>query len=99
MKTTSMASQVTIYDTGTADKIAWPSEVPSHEKEYLLTILKNQPSSIIKNAIADFCLLKIDDQMIPITICDCIPKNTYLISAYTQYISYTIEELSVIKNQ
>jgi hypothetical protein len=99
MKATFMTSQVTIYDAETVDQIVWPSEIPSHEKEYLLTVLKNQTSSIIKNAIADFCLLKIDDQIIPITICDFIPKNTYIVSAYTQYISYTIEELSVIKNQ
>jgi len=98
MKTTSMTSQITLYDKKTIDKIVWPSNISRHEKDYLLTVLKNQPGSVIKNAIADFYLLKVDDQMIPLTICDFIPKNTYLVSAYTQYVSYTIEELFVIKN-
>jgi hypothetical protein len=93
-----MVSQIAIYDVETADKIEWPSDIPSNEKEYLLTVLNNQPSSMIKNAIADFFLLKVDDQIIPITICNFISKNTYLVSVYTQYINYTIEELSVIKN-
>ncbi|MBA3661017.1 MAG: hypothetical protein H0W64_04790 [Gammaproteobacteria bacterium] len=93
-----MTSQVTFFDVETIDEITWPSDISTSEKDYLLTVLKNQPFSIIKNATAVFCLLKINNQIIPLTICDFIPKNTYLVSAYTQYISYTIEELSVIKN-
>lgn len=94
-----MKNDITLYDAMSASQISWPSNHESDKtKDYLENLVKNGPSHAIKNATADFRLLKIDNQIIPITICDFAPKNTYLCSVYTQYIDYTIEELSVIKN-
>src|SRR3990167_5467511 len=94
-----MKNDITLYDAMSASQISWPASHESYKtKDYLENIIKNGPSHAIKNATADFRLLKIDKQIIPITIGDFVPNNTYLCSVYTQYVDYTIEELSVIKN-
>ncbi len=92
-----MNSHVIFYNSQTIDNLIWPSNYHL-TKDYLISFVKNPIHYLIKNASADFQLLKIDDIIIPVTICDFIENNTYLVSPYTQYINYTLDELSIISH-
>lgn len=94
-----MEGDIALYDSTSIKNMSWSScHGSGNDKDYLINLMNNGPGYAIRNISADFRLLQVDNQVIPITICDFVPNNTYICSVYAQYIDYAFEELSVIKN-
>lgn len=94
-----MKNDIAFYTISSKPPISWPDDNDARlAKSYLETLLQKGVRYAIKNATADFALLKINNKIIPVTISDFIAENTYVCSIYTQYINYAAESLGVIKN-
>lgn len=95
-----MVGNIELYDAKSIDELKQSSlDMTPSEIEFLIALLKGQPEKYIENAKATLLLLRIDNQLIPLTICDYAENNTYLLSPYAQYIKYAIEELSVLNGK
>lgn len=95
-----MIDNIELYDAKSIDELKKLSlDMTPSEIEFLLALIKGQPEKYIENAKATLLLLRIDKQLIPLTICDYDENNTYLLSPYAQYIKYAIEELSVVNSK
>ena len=70
--------------------ITWPSTPDGdYARRYLLPIIMDGPQKYIKNVYnTQLMLVKVDDVIIPITISDFHPENTYTVSPYSHYVSY-----------
>jgi hypothetical protein len=83
-------SQPRLYTQENISSLAWP-ETPDGEyaRNYLLPMMMNGPQKYIKNVNnTQLMLAKVDDTIIPMTISDFHPDNTYTCSPYSHYVSY-----------
>jgi hypothetical protein len=81
--------------------IEWPSTADGeYARNYLLPIMED-PQRYIKNVYnTQLMLAKVDDVIIPITVTDFHPDNTYTVSPYSHYVSYGgFEEVKHLENK
>ncbi len=79
-----------LYTRENISSIIWPSTPDGdYARRYLLPIMMNGAQKYIKNVHdTQLMLAKVDDVIIPITISDFHPENTYTVSPYSHYVSY-----------
>lgn len=90
---------IKLYDWNNVKLIEWEQFRNGFEvKSYVLEMMENSPQIYVKNVKAEISILAVDDLLFPIT--KTIPNvhNSYVVSPYTQYISYAIEELSELNH-
>jgi len=81
--------------------LEWPSTPDGdYARRYLLPIILDGAQKYIKNVYnTQLMLVKVDDVIIPITISDFHPDNTYTVSPYSHYVSYGgFEEVKHLNN-
>lgn len=94
-----MEKKIKIYDKTNIEELIFPiSEDGEYAKKCLIPYIKNDPSSYIDNVQTDLKILSIDNLVLPITINNKEYNNSYVVSPYTHYISYSKEELKELKN-
>lgn len=79
----------------------WPS-TPDGEyaRNYLLPMIQDGPQAYIRNVHnTEVMIAKVDETLLPITVTDFHPDNTYTCSPYSHYISYGgYEEVRHLEN-
>jgi hypothetical protein len=83
------------------NSIEWPSTLDGeYARNYLLPIMED-PQRYIKNVYnTQLMIAKVDDVIIPITVTDFHPDNTYTVSPYSHYVSYGgFEEVKHLENK
>lgn len=94
-----MEKNIKIYDKTNIDELDFPlSEDGIYAKKYLTPYIKNRTSFYIDNVETDLKILSIDNLVLPITINDKEYNNSYVVSPYTHYVTYSKEELKELKN-
>lgn len=96
-----MDKNIEMYGADTIDNLEWPeTEQAQYAKKFLLPIIKEGISKYILNANTNLKVLKVGDFVLPITVTDrIIDQNCYACSPYSQYVSYALECISLIKSR
>ena len=92
-------TDIRIFDKTTIDDLKWPDNPQAHTaRKYLRPLIRNGVKHYIRNTDVRMLALKIDDMVLPVTICDkpCY-EDSYIASPYTHYISYVREEIIRLK--
>lgn len=90
-----------LYTPENIHTIIWPSTPDGdYARRYLLPMMMDDPQKYIKNVYnTQLILAKVDNVIIPITISDFHPDNTYTVSPYSHYVSYGgFEEVKHLNN-
>ncbi|MFN8411729.1 MAG: hypothetical protein U0Z26_05025 [Anaerolineales bacterium] len=83
------------------NELQWPSTADGeYARNYLLPMMQGNPQTYIKNVYnTQLMVIKVDDVIIPITVSDFHPNNTYTVSPYSHYVSYGgFEEVKHLNN-
>src|SRR5690625_524074 len=87
------------YKWDNIETIEWKNFRNGNEvKAYVLAMMETSSHIYVKNVAADISILSIDDLLLPITKTIPSADNSYVVSPYTQYISYAKEELWELNN-
>lgn len=95
-----MAITPHLYTHENINELSWPSTADGeYARNYLLPIM-DDPQKYIKNVHnTQLMVAKVDDVILPITISDFHPDNTYTVSPYSHYVSYGgFEEVKHLNN-
>lgn len=95
-----MAITPQLYTHENINELSWPSTADGeYARNYLLPIM-DDPQKHIKNVHnTQLMVAKVDDVILPITISDFHPDNTYTVSPYSHYVSYGgFEEVKHLNN-
>jgi hypothetical protein len=95
-----MTASATLFTRENISSLEWPSTVDGrYARSYLLPMMEN-PQKYIKNVHrTQLMIARVDDVIIPITISDFHPHNTYTCSPYSHYVSYGgLEEVKHLNN-
>ncbi len=69
--------------------LKWPSTVDSdYAQRYLLPIMQDLGRYISNVHLTQLMIAQVDDVIIPLTVSDFHPQNTYTCSPYSHYVSY-----------
>ena len=90
-------NQIDLINKERLHNLTWSKEF-EQEKNWIEPFIKEEPKKFIKNLETNVELLKIKNNLLPITINNFEYENSYVCSPYTAYISYATEELSKLKN-
>ncbi|MDP5018847.1 MAG: hypothetical protein NWQ43_16360 [Dolichospermum sp.] len=94
-----ITNQVNLYDITNIDTLDCPnSEVGILAKNYWLPLMKAGSSQFIDNVNSQLLAITIDDLVLPITVNHKELENSYVCSPYSHYITYSKEELYILKN-
>lgn len=64
-----------------------------------LSVMLSRPlSELFRNVQTDLKILQVDDVILPITITDYQPDNSYVCSPFNQYFVYGLEEIDLLDN-
>ena len=83
------------------DSLEWPSTPDGdYARRYLLPMIRDGAQKYIRNVHnTELMIAKIDDVILPISITDFHPENTYTCSPYSHYVSYGgFEEVERLNN-
>lgn len=93
--------QLELFTRENIHTIKWPS-TPDGEyaRNYLLPVMED-PQRYIRNVHnTQLMIAKVDDVIIPLTVTDFHPDNTYTVSPYSHYVSYGgYEEVKHLENR
>jgi len=84
------------------DTLDWPlSEDGNYAHRYLLPMIREGPQKFIRNVFnTKVMIVKVENIVLPVTVTDFHPENTYTCSPYTHYISYGgLEEIRHLGNR
>lgn len=83
-------SQISLYDETNIDRCAWPDN-PDGEygKKYLEPLIAEGVQSYISNAYIKIAVLIVKDYVLPLTINEPHPTNSFICSPYSYYVSCT----------
>lgn len=90
-----------IYTRENIDSLHWPSTSDGeYARNYLLPMIQDGPQKYIRNVHnTEVMVAKVDETLLPITVTDFHPENTYTVSPYSHYISYGgYEEVRHLEN-
>ncbi len=92
-------TEIHIFDKTTIDDLKWPDNPEAcATRRYLRPLIRHGVKHYIQNTDVRMLALKIDDMVLPVTICDRPGyKDSYIASPYTHYISYVREEMIRLK--
>ncbi|MBI5822499.1 MAG: GNAT family N-acetyltransferase [Chloroflexi bacterium] len=66
-----------------------PTADGDYARRYLIPLMTDDPQKYIRNVYdTQLMAVKVDDVILPITISDFHPQNTYTVSPYSHYVSY-----------
>ena len=83
-----------IYDQSTIQRLGWPATPDGdYAQRYLLPFLEHGPQRYIANVHTDLRLLAVDDVILPVTVTQYHPENSYVCSPYNHYFAYGEEEM------
>ena len=94
-------SQAELYTRENIHTITWPQTPDGdYARRYLLPMMMDVPQKYIKNIHnTQLMLAKVDNIILPITISDFHPDNSYICSPYSHYVSYGgLEEVKHLNN-
>ena len=92
--------QIHLYNQTNIGALDWPATVDGdYARRYLLPFIQTGPSAYIANVQTQMAVLRVDDVLLPITVTDYRPGNSYVCSPYNQYIDYGQEELGKLGNR
>lgn len=95
-----MDSPILLYDKDNIGGIVWPnSERGTFAKQYLLPLMRQGVNYYIDNIKTELYILKVDDQIIPVTVNSAEWENSYVCSPYTHYVTYLLEEIPKLENK
>ena len=81
------------FDASTIGALDWPATPDGdYARRCLLPFMEAGPLTYIANAHAELQVLKLGETLLPITLSDFHPANSYVCSPYTHYVSYAKEE-------
>jgi hypothetical protein len=90
-----------LFNKETIHTIEWPSTSDGeYARNYLLPVMED-PQKYIRNVHnTQLMIAKVDDVIIPLTVTDFHPDNTYTVSPYSHYVSYGgFEEVKHLENK
>lgn len=90
-----------LYNRDTINSLVWPdTDDGTYGKQYLLPLLANGAQAYVRNAHqTDVFVAKVGNIVLPITVTDFHPDNSFVCSPYSHYISYGgFEEVHRIGN-
>ena len=96
-----MHPAVKLFTRENVHTLAFPKTADGeYARRYLLPMMFGDPQTYIQNVHrTQLMLVKVDDVIIPITISDFHPDNTYTVSPYSHYVSYGgFEEVKHLNN-
>ncbi|HLP92349.1 MAG TPA: hypothetical protein VK184_27620 [Nostocaceae cyanobacterium] len=94
-----MNSRVCLYNQDNIDKLVLPeTEVGNLIKSYWLPLMKAGSSTFINNVNTQLLVIAVDDLVLPVTVNSKEWENSYVCSVYSHYITYSKEELPILKN-
>jgi hypothetical protein len=96
-----MNPSVELFTRENISSLIWPSTPDGdYARRYLLPMMLDGAQKYIKNIYnTRLMLVKVDEIIIPITISDFHPDNTYTVSPYSHYVSYGgFEEVKHLNN-
>ena len=96
-----MNPSVELFTLENISSLIWPSTPDGdYARRYLLPMMLDGAQKYIKNIYnTRLMLVKVDEVIIPITISDFHPDNTYTVSPYSHYVSYGgFEEVKHLNN-
>lgn len=86
------------YDRQSRHEIVWQdNEYGRYARSYLLPLLEHGTTSMFANVQTELRILTVDGIPLPITVNDAQYDNSYVCSPYTHYVSYAMQELSMLK--
>ncbi len=82
--------QAQLFTRENLNTIEWPSTPDGdYACHYLLPMITDGPQTYIRNVYnTQLMIAKVDETIIPITLTDFHPENTYTCSPYSHYVSY-----------
>lgn len=90
-----------LYTRENIASLRWPSTPDGdYARSYLLPMIQDGPQKYIRNVHnTEVMVAKVDETLLPITVTDFHPENTYTVSPYSHYISYGgYEEVRHLEN-
>lgn len=92
--------EINFFDKNNIDKIEF-NDTFEHTsiRDYFLPLIKEGTKKYISNVETEVNLLRIDDEIIPLTINEKEYTNAYVASIYAHYISYLADELRILKSR
>lgn len=82
--------------------LTFPStEDGEYARQYLVPLMSDDPQKYIRNVHnTQLMAVKVGETIIPITVSDFHPQNTYTVSPYSHYVSYGgLEEVKHLNNK
>jgi hypothetical protein len=81
---------VQLYNRETIQHLSWPeTEDGDYARRYLLPMLLDGPQTYIRNVHrTEMLVAKVGETVLPLTVTDFHPENTFTCSPYSHYISY-----------
>jgi len=90
-----------LFTRATIENMKWPeTEDGDYARRYLFPLVLNGPQTYIRNVHkTEMMIVKIGETVLPLTVTDFHPENTFTCSPYSHYISYGgYEEVQRLKN-
>jgi hypothetical protein len=90
-----------LFSRANLETLAWPaSEDGDYARRYLLPLIMDGPQRYIRNVYnTEMLVVKVGETVLPLTVTDFHPENTFTCSPYSHYISYGgYEEAQRIQN-
>lgn len=92
-------NRVSIYGKAEIDQLCWPETADAKRaKSFLLPLIENGVKHYIENIDTQIYALSIDDLVLPVTVNSTEYDNSYVCSAYGQYIVCSLKFLKEIDN-
>lgn len=90
-----------LFSRANLETLSWPAtEDGDYARRYLLPLIQNGPQSYIRNVYnTEMLVVKVGETVLPLTVTDFHPENTFTCSPYSHYISYGgYEEVQRLQN-
>ncbi|WP_249730693.1 GNAT family N-acetyltransferase [Paenibacillus sp. J2TS4] len=89
-----------LYDRNDMERMRWPdTEDGQYACRYWLPLMRGGTEAYIHNVRTRCMLAKVNDRVVvPLTVNDGEYNNSYVCSPYTHYVTYTLQELALLKS-
>lgn len=88
-----------LYDQASLAELPWPATPDGqYAREFLGPFIAQGPSLYIQNAQTELLALRLEELVLPVTVTDHRPGNSYVCSPYSQYFAYSRQELHKLNN-
>ena len=92
-------TRVELFDRQSLPSLDWPATADGdYARRYLVPFIENGPETYIANAHTELQVLRVDEAILPITLAQFHPANSYVCSPYAHYVAYGQEEFATLRN-